>query len=158
MKIINKFLQEVAEDRSFEKKDSVKGILKDDDGKILLMRRQEGTPGAGQWDLPGGCIEIGENKEDALKRETMEECGLKIKNIKKAGMVTLKIPESGVNSDMYLFTCECENTDVQLKPATWKGSDGKTEHNQILWLTNKIELEGLPMLDILKKELNRYVK
>ena len=155
MKVINKFLKEA---RSFEKKDSVKAIIEDNDGKILLLRRQEDTPGAGQWDLPGGAIEKGESKEDALKREVFEETNLKIDKIKKFGKVNLSIPETGIDSDMHIFTCECENTQVELKPATWEGSDRKTEHNEYRWVYCLDDIENIPMLDILKKQLVRFFK
>lgn len=45
------------------------------DGKILLTRRPEGKPHAGQWELPGGKVEPGESPEAALRRELAEELG-----------------------------------------------------------------------------------
>lgn len=148
MKIINQFLKEV---KSFEKKDSVKAIVYCPDKKILILRRQEGSGGAGQWDIPGGAIEKGENQTDALKREVFEETGLKIKEIHKVKSVPFKIPEAGINSEMHIYKCDSEGIDVHLKPATWKGSDGRPEHNEYKWIDKKIELENLPMIDELKK-------
>ena len=150
MKIIDNFLQET---RNFEKKDSVKAIISCPEGRILILRRQNDTPGAGQWDFPGGCIEDGETNSDALRREVFEETGLKIDNIKKIKTVNLKIPESGINSDMNIFSATTEELDVQLKPASWEGADGKPEHNEYKWISTKNEVESLPMLDQLKKIL-----
>ena len=48
------------------------------DGKILLLKRAEGTALAGQWYLPGGAADPGEFPEDAARRELLEECGLEI--------------------------------------------------------------------------------
>jgi 8-oxo-dGTP pyrophosphatase MutT (NUDIX family) len=48
------------------------------DGKILLLKRAEGTALAGQWYLPGGAADPGEFPEDAARRELFEECGLRI--------------------------------------------------------------------------------
>jgi len=150
MKIINKFLKE---NRSFEKKDSVKAIVFCPEKRILILRRQEGEGGAGNWDIPGGAIEKGESQVDALKREVFEETNLKIKDISKVKSVTLKIPECGVNSEMNIYQCKTDNIDVQLKPATWKGSGGKNEHNELKWIQKKIDLENLPMIEELKKVL-----
>ena len=45
------------------------------DGSILLVRKARG-PYKGKWDLPGGSIEFGEEPEQTLKREFLEETGL----------------------------------------------------------------------------------
>jgi mutator protein MutT len=147
MKIINSFLQE---ERTFEKKDSVKGIVRCPLGKILILRRQNDVAGGGNWDIPGGVIEKGENQIDALKREVYEETGLQISDIKKFKTFVLKIPETGVNSNITIYRCLSKDINVKLKPANWEGSDGKPEHTQYMWLSNKVDLETLPMLGPLK--------
>ena len=44
------------------------------DDKILLQRRSDN----GNWNLPGGGVEIGETLEMALHREVLEESGLTV--------------------------------------------------------------------------------
>jgi 8-oxo-dGTP diphosphatase len=155
MKIIDNFLKE---SRSFEKKDSVKALIFCPCDNLLIVRRQLDQGGEGQWDIPGGCIERGENQTEALKREVFEETGLKIDNISKVKTVSLKIPEKGINSSMAIYKAKTDKTDVKLKPAEWKGADGKTEHNELKWINKKIDLENLPMLDILKKVIMDHLK
>lgn len=43
------------------------------DKKYLLARRGPGGSGAGCWEFPGGKIELGETREQALCREIIEE-------------------------------------------------------------------------------------
>jgi 8-oxo-dGTP diphosphatase len=46
------------------------------DGKILICQRSKSQPMALKWEFPGGKIEPGEQPEEALKRELMEELGI----------------------------------------------------------------------------------
>lgn len=49
----------------------VKGLVFDEEGKLMLLKEPAGT-----WDLPGGRMEHGENFEQALQRECQEELGV----------------------------------------------------------------------------------
>ena len=44
-------------------------------GKVLLVRRGR-EPLLGEWSLPGGLVEVGEELTEALRREILEETGL----------------------------------------------------------------------------------
>lgn len=44
--------------------------------KFLAVRRPEGKPQAGYWEFPGGKVEPGESRSQALARELDEELGL----------------------------------------------------------------------------------
>ncbi|MBI4163281.1 MAG: NUDIX domain-containing protein [Candidatus Aenigmarchaeota archaeon] len=57
------------------------GVLIRKDGKVLFLRRL-GAHGEGTWCPPGGHLEFGESFEDCARRETLEESGIEIKNIK----------------------------------------------------------------------------
>ncbi len=54
-------------------------LIFDDQNKIIITRRPEGTHLAGMWEFPGGKIESGETAEKALEREIKEELALDIK-------------------------------------------------------------------------------
>lgn len=47
------------------------------EGKVLLIKRRF-EPNKGKWSLPGGLLEIGEDPEEAAKREVREEVGLEV--------------------------------------------------------------------------------
>ncbi|QXJ26343.1 NUDIX domain-containing protein [Actinomadura graeca] len=51
------------------------GIVRDDHGRILLLRHRL-WPAYRAWGLPGGYIEAGERPEDAVIREIREETSL----------------------------------------------------------------------------------
>ena len=50
-------------------------VASDPAGRILLTRVADGYPGAGQWHLPGGGTDYGEQPAAALIRELVEETG-----------------------------------------------------------------------------------
>ena len=51
---------------------SVKGVLIQEGGVLLLLNER------GEWDLPGGRPDPGEDHRAALKREVREEAGLEV--------------------------------------------------------------------------------
>jgi ADP-ribose pyrophosphatase YjhB (NUDIX family) len=55
----------------------VGGLAYDDEGRLLLVRRAN-APGQGQWSVPGGRVEPGEDDAAALVREMREETGLDV--------------------------------------------------------------------------------
>lgn len=64
----------------------VGGIVFDDQGRLLLIRRAN-EPGKGQWSLPGGRVEPGETDHEAVVRELREETGLDVRPHTLAGSV-----------------------------------------------------------------------
>jgi 8-oxo-dGTP diphosphatase len=60
-------------------------ILHED--KVLLVRRGK-SPSFGKWTLPGGLVELGETTTEAIAREIVEECGIKIRIVDVAGVIT----------------------------------------------------------------------
>lgn len=52
---------------------SIKGIVIDDEGRILLAREDNG-----KWEMLGGGLDHGEDPLECLKREIAEETGLAV--------------------------------------------------------------------------------
>lgn len=57
------------------------GVIVIKDNKILLGKRKN-SHGEGTWCFPGGHLEFNESWEDCVSRETMEETGVTLKNIR----------------------------------------------------------------------------
>lgn len=62
----------------------VSGLVEDGDGRVLLARRAV-EPYLGFWDPPGGFLEEGEHPEDGLRRELLEETGLRCEPVRFLG-------------------------------------------------------------------------
>jgi len=46
--------------------------------EVLLVRRGR-EPYRGQWNIPGGVVELGETLGEAARREVEEECGIRVR-------------------------------------------------------------------------------
>jgi len=68
----------------------VDAIIRDAEGKILLIRRT-GKNFNGYWGLVSGMVEWGETVEQALRREVMEEIGVEIEILRYSGRYYDKI-------------------------------------------------------------------
>ena len=86
----------------------------------------------GQWEFPGGKIEVGETPQQALIREIQEELTVKIKVGKLIDTIEYDYPKFHLN--MKCFLCVIVDGDIILKEA----EDSK-------WL-NKDELYGVNWL------------
>jgi 8-oxo-dGTP diphosphatase/2-hydroxy-dATP diphosphatase len=72
------------------------------DGKILLGMKKRGF-GAGRWNGFGGKLKAGENIEQAAKRETAEECGIKITELEKMGILDFEFENKPGILEVHLF-------------------------------------------------------
>jgi 8-oxo-dGTP pyrophosphatase MutT (NUDIX family) len=57
--------------------------IRDDRGRILLVRRSDGE---NLWGFPGGAIEPGESADQAVAREVLEEIGLEVEPVALIGV------------------------------------------------------------------------
>ena len=67
------------------------------DGLLLVTRRAR-EPFAGWLDLPGGFIEPGEHPEQAVRRELLEETGLRVEVGELAGIFTDAYGDEGIST------------------------------------------------------------
>ena len=81
---------------------AVDAIIEDDDGNIVLIKRNY-PPYKGYFALPGGGVEKGETAKQALIRETKEETNLDIKIQNKVGVYDdpKRDPRGNVHSTVY---------------------------------------------------------
>ncbi|QFY12654.1 NUDIX domain-containing protein [Nonomuraea phyllanthi] len=64
----------------------VGAIIFDASDRLLLIKRGH-PPGMGTWSVPGGRLESGETDAEGLRREVLEETGLRVEVGRLAGVV-----------------------------------------------------------------------
>lgn len=61
---------------------SVAGVVVDSADRVLVIRRQDN----GDWQAPGGVLELGESFEDGVRREVAEETGIEVEVERLSGV------------------------------------------------------------------------
>lgn len=92
--------------------------------KILICQRSARMKLPMKWEFPGGKIELGESKEECLKREIREELGIEI-NIDKA-LTPIKYHYPTFSICLYPYICTFKSGTLQA-----------TEHAQTIWVDKK---------------------
>ena len=90
------------------KKDRVRVIVYRDDGDILLVRSRFSRQ---EWALPGGGVKHNESYEQAAVRETLEEVGLKMYNLRYLGKANSH--ESYAKFSVRVFAAHPSNCDIK---------------------------------------------
>lgn len=92
------------------------------DGDRLLICQRPATKARGLlWEFPGGKVEPGETKEEALIRECKEELNVVLSVGESFDEVIYEYPELTVH--LTFFNCSIN-----------EGSPEKLEHNDIRWI------------------------
>ena len=84
-------------------------LIFNNDGKVLLLKHRF-RAGSG-WGIPGGFLELGEQPEEAMRRELREEIGLEVEHVEIFTSRSFKRPRQVE----ILFRCRA---DSDVKPLT----------------------------------------
>lgn len=126
------------------------GFIVNKKGEILFVKSYEWKE---LWHIPGGHVETGERIVDALRREVMEEVGLKVRPTRLLSIQEALFPKAnkGKKHLIYFdFLCEAETSNVkidrkEIKEYKWfKPSEAKklsfdpfTKHSLQVYLSAK---------------------
>ncbi|KAA9002433.1 (deoxy)nucleoside triphosphate pyrophosphohydrolase [Paenibacillus spiritus] len=81
-------------------------IIEDRQGRILIARKRRGKAQKGLWEFPGGKLEPGETPEACLKRELLEEMGLRIRPYARFGVSEHRYEEIHIRLTAYRAVLE----------------------------------------------------
>ena len=91
------------------------------DGQVMIAQRKYGSA-KGKFEFPGGKVEAGETREQALIREWKEECDIDLKNVKYFRQSTDH--QDGEDIVLTCFICTCDTKPTALRV-----------HSQYIWTT-----------------------
>lgn len=75
----------------------VAGVIINNKKEIFIAKRNLKKSQGGLWEFPGGKIEQGETKEQAIERELREELDINVKAEKYLGEKIFKYPTKEIN-------------------------------------------------------------
>ncbi len=94
----------------------VVGVVRNQQGQVLIARRPAHVHQGDLWEFPGGKIESGETSGQALRRELQEELGITVAAFYRLGKVPHDYADKSVLLDVYLvdaFTGEAHGRESQ---------------------------------------------
>jgi 8-oxo-dGTP diphosphatase len=116
---------------------SVYGIIEDEAGRCLLLRRSTKSSNPGKWELPGGKVEQGESFDEALYREIQEETSLQVSIQHVVGVAESDLPK--VKAIHIIFKVQVESGQIQLDH----------EHDECVW-SNLLQTNPAILVEWLK--------
>lgn len=119
----------------WKKRTAARAIILDNQNKIPLLWSNKYL----FYKIPGGGIENGENIIKALKREIMEELGIKIKNIKPLGEIKEYHTKNKYYQISYCFTAKVKK---KVKNPKYTENE-KSAEMELKWLTKHEALEAM---------------
>ena len=89
-------------------------------GREVLLAERGKPPSLGKWGIPGGAVEVGETREEAVVREVLEETNVLVKPV---DLLTIfdsisRDEESKVRHHYILFEYLCEYVSGEVIPGT----------------------------------------
>ena len=119
------------------------GIVVLRENKVLLIQRNK-APDKGQWSIPGGKQRLGETVMQAVRRELLEETGVKIEKPTLIDVVDVIVPDDN-GKIQYHYTL----VDYQ---AEWLSGEGNSadDADDIKWATFD-ELNSIRLLEKTKE-------
>jgi len=97
------------------------------DGKVLCVQRPQNDKAyiSLKWEFPGGKVELGENREDALLREIQEELAAEIHELQY--LITVEHSYPDFHLTMHAYTCALKHGEITLR-----------EHVDMKWLSTEL--------------------
>lgn len=96
-------------------------------GTLLAQQRAYPEATAGRWEVPGGRVEPGESDVDAVRRECLEELGVRVRVGEPVG-VDVALGRNGAGREMVLRVYRAELTEPGATPHPH-------DHQDLRWLT-----------------------
>lgn len=125
----------------------VVGVAVAKDGRVLIVRRVPDDYLGGNYELPGGGVDEGESIEDSVKRETLEETGLRVLAILSMHR-GLDYETSSNKVRQFNFLVDTLEGEVKLEPS---------EHDSFEWIS-EADLDKYPITNEMRNSIKQLIE
>jgi len=105
----------------------VRAIIRDGDGRVLILKRAATAFGEGAWCLPGGKVDYGDSVEQSVCTEVLEETKLTCTSTQFLFYQdSPPLEAGGMHCINLYFTCDVSGAvelNAESSEATWIGRD-----------------------------------
>lgn len=106
----------------------VGAVIENSEGNILYLKRSSSSSwGRGQWQLPGGKLEWGEDPTTTLEREVTEETGINAENLGFLETYVSHIIAKNTNYHAVQLVYKMKAKDTEVKISE--------EHDEFKWMS-----------------------
>ena len=125
------------------------GVIVIKDNKVLFQKRL-GSHGEGTWSFPGGHLEFNESLEECAKRETLEEFGITIKNLRFATITNDLFQKEGKHYLTVYMLADYDSGEIKIR------EPDKTEQWKLISWDELPSPLFIPIQNLLKQGFNPF--
>lgn len=112
--------------------EAVSLVIFNEKAEVLMIQSKRYTVMGLEWEIPAGCVEDGETKEEAARRECMEETGCTVEDLK---FLCTQNPSNGMSDGVcHVFGAKVDTESVNID---------ENEVNMKKWVPRECVLEML---------------
>ena len=115
---------------------SVRAIIRDGEGRVLILKRAATAHAEGAWCLPGGKVDYGDSVEQSVRREVLEETKLTCTSTRFLFYQdSPPLEPGGMHCINLYFTCDTSGEvalNSESSEAAWIGRD-ELEHYELVF-------------------------
>ncbi len=122
-------------------------VLFNENDEVLLIQSRRYTTMRLEWEIPAGRIEAGETKEDAARRECMEETGCTVKDLK---FLCVQNPTNGMSDhECYIFAAKVDVESMNFDENEVKAKKWVSRNAVLEMLKNNKTRDGISIAALL---------